>query len=82
VMISDLSQGMEVARGTGELDTAGVLFTLEQTDPRTGGRVRSSSRLRVLERDHFVLDQLGDGADGVERIVRVSHYRRTGAVKR
>jgi hypothetical protein len=82
VMISDLSQGMEVARGTGELDTSGVLFTLEQTDPRTGGRVRSSSRLRVLERDHFVLDQLEDGADGVERIVRVSHYRRTGAVKR
>jgi hypothetical protein len=76
MMISDLSQGMEVARGSGELQGPGIVFTLEQLDPRTGAKVRSRSRLRLLEHDHFVLEQLEPGNDGVDRVVRVWHYRR------
>jgi hypothetical protein len=82
MMISDLSQGMEVARGTGEVTGPGILFTLDQVDPRTGTHVRARSRLRLIDRDQFVLEQLGGGQDGEERVVRVSHYRRAGAADR
>lgn len=82
MMISDLSQGMEVARGTGELSGPGILFTLDQVDPRTGTHVRARSRLRLIDHDQFVLEQLGGSQDGEERVVRVSHYRRAGAADR
>jgi Protein of unknown function (DUF1579) len=79
MMISDLSQGMEVARGTGDLQGSGILFTLDQLDPRTAAHVRARSRLRLIDHDQFVLEQLGAGQDGEERVVRVSHYRRASA---
>lgn len=82
MMISDLSQGMEVARGTGELSGPGILFTLDQLDPRTGTHVRARSRLRLIDHDRFVLEQLGASQGGDERVVRVSHYRRAGAADR
>jgi hypothetical protein len=82
MMISDLSQGMEVARGTGELSGPGILFTLDQMDPRTGTHVRARSRLRLIDHDQFVLEQLGAGQDGEDHVVRVSHYRRSGAADR
>jgi hypothetical protein len=77
MMISDLSQGMEVARGGGELQGPGIVFTLEQLDPRNGAHVRSRSRLRVIDHGHFVLEQLEPGGDGVDRVVRAWHYRRS-----
>ncbi len=78
MMISDLSQGMEIARGSGELQGAGLVFTLDQVDPRSGAHVRSRSRLRLIDHDHFVLEQLEPGSDGADRVVRTWQYRRAG----
>lgn len=76
MMISDLSQAMEVAHGTGDLQGPGLVFTLERADPRSGSTVRARSRIRLLAADHFVLEQLEPGADGVDRTTRVWHYRK------
>ena len=76
LMISDLAQGMEVSRGNGDLAGSGLVLTLEQLDPRTGTRVRSRSRIRILAADHFVLEQLEPDASGGERAGRVWHHRR------
>jgi hypothetical protein len=87
LMISDLAQGMAVAHGTGELAAQGLVFTVEQLDPRSGGRARSRSRLRLLAGDHFILQQLepdspGAGSGGGEHVTRVWHYRRAHAAAR
>ena len=87
LMISDLAQGMAVARGTGELAGAGLVFTVEQLDPRSGARARSRSRLRLLAADHFILQQLepdapNSGSGGGEHATRVWHYRRAHATTR
>ncbi len=79
MMISDLATGMEVARGSGDLAGAGVVFALEQVDPRSGARVRAKSRLRLIAHDQFVLEQLVTEPDGLDRVARVSHYRRAAA---
>ncbi len=82
MMISDLSQSMEVAHGTGELQGPGLVFTLERSDPRTATTVRARSRIRLLASDHFVLEQLEPNADGTEHATRIWHYRKHGSVKR
>jgi hypothetical protein len=87
LMISDLAQGMTVAHGSGELGGAGLVFTVEQLDPRSGARARSRSRLRLLAADHFILQQLepdspNTGSGGGEHATRVWHYRRTHATAR
>jgi hypothetical protein len=87
LMISDLAQGMAVAHGTGDLAAQGLVFTVEQLDPRSGARARSRSRLRLLAPDHFTLQQLepdspGAGAGGGEHATRVWHYRRAHATAR
>jgi hypothetical protein len=82
LMISDLAQGMAVASGHGDISGKGLLFTLEQLDPRSGVRVRSRSRLRVLGPDHFILQQLEPDASGDEHATRVWHYRRVPEIKR
>ena len=82
LMISDLAQGMAVANGSGDLSGPGLVFTLEQLDPRSGTRVRSRSRLRTHSPDHFVLQQLEPDGSGDERPTRVWHYRRSAEVKR
>jgi hypothetical protein len=75
-MISDLATGMGVARGGGALEHEGIAFTLEQFDPQSGLRLRMTSILRALARDHFVLEQIGTDAEGEERVVRRTHYHR------
>jgi hypothetical protein len=87
LMISDLAQGMAVAHGTGELAAQGLVFTVEQLDPRSGARARSRSRLRLLAGDHFILQQLepdspAAGSGGGEHATRVWHYRRAHAAAR
>lgn len=82
LMISDLAQGMAVANGIGDVGGQGLVFTLEQLDPRVGTRSRSRSRLRLLAKDHFVLQQLEPDGSGDERASRAWHYRRSGEVKR
>jgi len=80
LMVSDLSTGMGVARGRGELSRAGIRFVLDVVDPRSGMQVRATSLLRALAADHLVLDQIGADPDGLERVLRRTHYRRAPKV--
>jgi hypothetical protein len=80
LQVSDLQTGMGVAHGMGELGKGGIRFTLDVVDPRSGGFARATSVLRCVAPDHFVLEQIGADATGMERVVRRTHYRR--AVKR
>jgi hypothetical protein len=81
LMISDLATGMSVARGRGDLDGSGIKLGIEVADPVSGAIKRAQSTLRLLDRNHFVLEQLGIDAQGIERIVRRTHYRRLGSVR-
>jgi hypothetical protein len=81
LMISDLATGMSVARGRGEPSTGGIKLGLEVADPATGAIKRAQSTLRLIDGNHFVLEQLGIDTTGVERIVRRTHYRRLGSVR-
>lgn len=76
LMISSLASGMGVATGYGDLDGQGIRFTQETVDPPSGRRLRMASVLRALDRDHFVLDAFGVDEQGLERVVRRTHYRR------
>jgi len=76
LMISDLSTSMEVASGRGDLASSGLVFTLELPDPRSGLRLRARSRLKLLDADRFLLEQLETTAGGEERIARTSRYSR------
>jgi hypothetical protein len=76
LMISDLASGMSVARGRGDLSGAGIKLVLEVVDPGSGAIRRAQSGLRVVGRDHFVLEQVGMDGEGNERIMRRTHYRR------
>lgn len=78
LMISDLATGMGVARGRGDVSQRGIRLTLEVADPSNGAIRRAQSVLRVVDSDHFVLEQIGLDAAGVERVVRRTHYRRVG----
>jgi hypothetical protein len=79
LMVSDLSTGMGVARGQGELAREGIRFVLELQDPRSGGFARATSLLRLLGPDELVLEQLGADTRGLERVLRRTHYRRAKA---
>ncbi len=79
LMISNLATGMEVATGRGDPERAGLRFTLEQFDAALSTRVRAISVLRLLTRDHFVLDQVSTDAGGRERVAQRHHYRRRAA---
>lgn len=76
LMVSDLSTGMGVARGQGDPTRGGIRFVLELQDPRTGGLVRATSLLRLLGTGEFVLEQIGADPNGLERVLRRTHYRR------
>jgi hypothetical protein len=76
VMISDLATGMGVTRGNGDITGAGIRFVLEVVDGRDGAIKRAQSVLKVIDRDHFVLDQISLGPEGVERVVRRTHHHR------
>jgi hypothetical protein len=76
VMISDLATGMGVAHGTGEITGAGIRFVLELIDGRDGSMRRAQSVLKVIDHNHFVLDQIGLGPEGTERVVRRTHHHR------
>ena len=82
MMISDLATGMEIARGSGEIRGAGIVFEIEQVDPATGARLVARSRLRTVSADHFVLEQLEPMPSGKDRVTRVWHYRRAAAPTR
>ncbi|MBK7877378.1 MAG: DUF1579 family protein [Planctomycetes bacterium] len=81
LMISSLSTGMGVAYGYGDVSGQGIRFTQEAVDPPSGRRLRMTSLLRLLDRDHFVLDAHGLDAKGVDRVVRRTHYERVPAAK-
>lgn len=76
LMVSDLSTGMGVAHGRGELTHGGIRFALDVVVPRTGGLARATSVLRATDADHIVLEQIGLDATGVERVLRRTHYQR------
>ncbi|MCY2961891.1 MAG: DUF1579 family protein [Planctomycetota bacterium] len=76
LMVSDLSTGMGVAHGRGELSHAGIRFVLDVVDPRSGAMARATSHLRALDPDHVVLDQIGTDPTGLERVLRRTHYTR------
>lgn len=76
LMVSDLSTGMGVAHGRGELSHAGIRFVLDVVDPRTGALARATSVLHAMDPDHIVLEQIGPDVNGIERVVRRTHYRR------
>ncbi len=76
LMVSDLSTGMGVAHGRGELRHAGIRFQLDVVAPRTGALARATSLLRALDADHIVLEQIGTDATGIERVLRRTHYHR------
>lgn len=78
LMISDLATGMGVARGRGDVAERGIRLTLEVVDPSNGAIRRAQSVLRLVDANHFVLDQVGVDERGVERVVRRTHYRRFG----
>lgn len=76
LMISDLSTGMGVARGRGDMHGTGIRFAIEIPDPETGALRRAVSTLRVLDANRFVLEQLGVDGAGRERVVRRTSYVR------
>jgi hypothetical protein len=78
LMISDLATGMSVAHGRGEINATGIQLMIEVIDPANGAVKRAQSTLRIVDANHFVLEQLGIDAEGIERIVRRTHYHRTG----
>lgn len=82
LMISDLATGMSVAHGRGDIAGAGIKLVLEVADPSSGAIKRAQSTLRLVDKDHFVLEQLGIDAQGNERIVRRTHYRRANVAAR
>jgi len=75
LMVSDLSTGMGVAKGRGEISRGGIRFVLDVVDPRTGAMARATSVLRVLAKGHVVLEQIGVDPTGLERVLRRTHYR-------
>jgi hypothetical protein len=76
LMVSDLSTGMGVARGRGDVSRGGLRFVLDVVDPRSGITARATSVLRALGPDHLVLEQIGVDPSGLERVLRRTHYRR------
>jgi hypothetical protein len=76
LMVSDLSTGMGVAKGRGELSKGGIRFVLDVVDPRSGATARATSLLRALDADHVVLEQIGNDQNGLERVLRRTHYQR------
>ncbi|MBL8862820.1 MAG: DUF1579 family protein [Planctomycetes bacterium] len=78
LMVSDLSTGMGVARGRGDVSRGGVRFVLDIVEPRTGTIARATSVLRAPSPDHLVLEIVGPDAAGLERVLRRTHYRRAG----
>lgn len=76
LMISDLSTGMGVARGRGDLQGAGIRFIIEIPDPETGALRRAVSALRLIDANRFLIEQFGADASGHEHVVRRTHYVR------
>lgn len=81
MMVSDLATGMEIARGSGEIRGAGIVFEIEQVDPASGNRLVARSRIRTVSPDHFVLEQLEPTASGKDRVTRAWHYRRAATTR-
>jgi hypothetical protein len=79
LMISDLTTGMSVAHGRGDINAKGIRLTIEVVDPTSGAIKRAQSTLRLVDKNHFLLEQLGVDPQGEERIVRRTHYQRRGA---
>ena len=78
--ITDLSTGMGVAYGKGELAGAGIRFTLDLVDPGSGETLRAQSRLRAIDRDHFVLEVMGADPMGNDSVRRRTYYHRAAVV--
>ncbi len=79
--IADLSIGMGVAYGKGEISGSGIRFTLDRIDPGSGETSRAQSRLRATDRDHVVLEVIGRDLMGNDNVLRRTYYHRAGAAK-
>jgi len=74
-MIMSFSSGMAIYRGQGDLAKDGIVFVLEQMDPKTGAHLRSKNRLKLLTPDHFVSETVDEDMVAQAR----THYRRVKA---
>ena len=71
-MITSFSSGMGIYRGQGDLAKEGIIFVYDQIDMKTGAHMRSRNRLKVLDADHFVIEDVDEDLIAHSR----SHYRR------
>lgn len=76
LMVSDLANGMGVARGQGDPAREGIRFVLDIPTPGTGNVMRATSTLRADGPDHFVLEQIGVDANGREGVQRRTRFTR------
>ena len=74
-MITSFSSGMGVYRGLGDLSKEGIVFMLESLDLKTGAPLRRRNRLKMLNHDHFVSEDVDEDLVAHAR----SHYRRVKA---
>lgn len=71
-MITSFSSGMCIYRGHGDLAKDGIVFLLDDIDPKTGVPIRARNRLKLVSADHFVIEDVDQDMIAYSR----SHYRR------
>lgn len=76
LMVSDLANGMGVARGQGDPRRDGIRLVLDIPTPGTGNVMRATSILRADGPDHFVLEQIGIDSNGREGVQRRTRFTR------
>lgn len=81
MMVSDLATGMGIARGSGEIRGAGIVFEIEELDAESGARMVARSRIRSVSPDHFVHEYLEPTPSGKDRVTRIWHYRRAAPTR-
>ncbi len=75
--ISELSTGMSLARGDGEPEGRGIVLQVRPSGkPSSGETAGARSVLRVLDRDHFVIESIGPDARGEEGVIQRASYVR------
>jgi len=74
--ISELSTGMSLARGDGDPEGRGIVLQVRPSGPPTGEAAGARSVLRVLDRDHFVIESVGPDSRGEEGVIQRASYVR------
>lgn len=59
-MITSFSSGMGIYHGQGDIAKEGIVFVFDQIDTQSGAHLRSRNRLRVLDPDHFVIEDVDE----------------------